>query len=107
MAPDGSSVDAVRGVILALIAAGELDEDAADSITDRLNEVDRSLDRGQENRAADRLDQVRERVEDLRRDGDVNEPAYEILVASLDQLAGTIPSDNDNDNSGPGGGRDS
>ena len=97
--PDGSSVDAVRGVITALVAADQLGADAARSLTDRLDEVDRAIARGQENRAADRLEQARDRLDDLRRDDRVDEPAYATLVASLDQLAAALPSANDNNNS--------
>ena len=89
--PDGSSVEALRGVIAALVAADQLGADAARSLTDRLDEVGRAIARGQENRAADRLEQARDRLDDLRRDGRVDDPAYTTLATSLDQLAAALP----------------
>jgi serine/threonine-protein kinase len=92
--PPGT-VDGIRGAILALAAAGELDPDGANSLVNKLNEIDRHLGKDQTEKAADKVDDLRDQLAEFRNDGRVSEAGFASLVAGLDQLASTIPADDD------------
>ena len=82
---------ALRGVIRELRQAGQLDDKAADELTKRLQEVDRELGNGDMSKAAEKLAHMRDKLDELHRDGKITTTGNHVVQASLTQLADTLP----------------
>ncbi len=90
--PVAEAVADVRTVIQAQVAAGELDTKTANDLTNKLDEIERQLSGRDPDRAAGKVDDLRDRLGELRRDGKVSDAGYAAIMASLDQLASALPS---------------
>jgi eukaryotic-like serine/threonine-protein kinase len=84
-------VDAVRRIIQAQMAAGQLDSASADDLADRLSEVDRRLANGDVDKVAAEVAKLREDLTELRADGHITATGYAAIVQSLDRLAQFLP----------------
>jgi serine/threonine protein kinase len=82
---------ALRGVIEQQWQAGNLDGEAADELMKRLQEVDRELGDGQPGKAAEKLADLRKKLDELRHDGKITTAGYDAVDAGLTQLAKTLP----------------
>jgi serine/threonine-protein kinase len=93
-----TNVNAVRAAIQAQVQAGQLDARGANDLVDRLDDVDRNLARGRPDDAAQKLEDVRDRLNELRDDGKITNAGYSAILAALDQLANALPSAGNNNN---------
>jgi eukaryotic-like serine/threonine-protein kinase len=82
---------ALRGVIEEQWQAGNLDGEAADELMKRLQEVDRELGDGDARKAAEKLADLRNKLDELHRDGKIATAGYYAVHPSLTQLAETLP----------------
>jgi eukaryotic-like serine/threonine-protein kinase len=82
---------ALRGVIEEQQQAGHLDEKTAEELTKKLQEVDRELDDGDRGKAAEKLANLRNKLDELHQDGKITSPGYEAVQASLTQLGAALP----------------
>ncbi len=82
----GDGIAAVEDTIQAQIAAGALDENAAEKLTNRLDDVAREVQEGDLEKAVEKVRDVRDELRDLRRDDEVTKSAYDAILASLDDL---------------------
>ena len=89
----GASVHlaALRGMIEEQWQAGNLDGETADELMKRLQEVDRELGDGDARKAAEKLADLRNKLDELHRDGKVATAGYYAVHPSLTQLAETLP----------------
>ena len=87
----GVGVEAVRSIIQAQMAAGQLDSASADNLADRLNEVDRRLANGDIDKVAADVAKLRADLTELRADGHITTTGYAAIVHSLDQLIQFLP----------------
>jgi serine/threonine-protein kinase len=90
------TVDAVRAAIAAQVLAGGLTQNVAGGLDRDLDAIERNLRQDNADRAAERIRDLRDRLDDLRRDDRVSELAYTEILARLDELAATLP-DGDGD----------
>jgi serine/threonine-protein kinase len=75
--------------------AGRLDDKTADKLAKELEEVGREVDKGDTGKAAEKLAELRTKVEKLHRDGKITTAGYDAVQASLTQLAVTLPPERD------------
>jgi eukaryotic-like serine/threonine-protein kinase len=94
------TVDAVRAAIAAVVAAGDLDGRSAQDLNGDLDSIERSLARGDFGKAADRIDDFQRRLTNLRRDDRLSDAGYAAIVATVNNLAATLPADGDGDGNG-------
>jgi eukaryotic-like serine/threonine-protein kinase len=71
--------------------AGQLDGKTADEATKKLQEVQREVDKGDTGKAAERLGDLRSKLDEMHRDGEITTAGYEAVQASLTQLADALP----------------
>jgi eukaryotic-like serine/threonine-protein kinase len=81
----------VRGVIEEQRQAGHLDGEKADELMAKLQQVDRELGNGDRRKAAEKLAELRSKLDELRRDGKITTAGYGAAQASLAQLADILP----------------
>ena len=86
----GNGVAAVEATIQAQIVAGALDEDAAEKLTNRLEDVAKEVEKGDLDEAADKARDVRDELRDLRRDDELTNAGYAAILASLDDLTRSL-----------------
>ena len=84
---------AIRSVIDQQRRTGHLDARAAQELSAKLREVVKELTDGDTDEAADKLDDLRDTLEELRRDGDITPAAQEAIQVHLGRLAATPPAD--------------
>jgi serine/threonine-protein kinase len=89
-APPGTA-GAVLAAIQAQVRAGQLDAGDANDLADKLDDVERNLARGRTGEAAQKLDDVRDRLNDIRHDGNITVAGYNAILAAIDQLAESLP----------------
>jgi serine/threonine-protein kinase len=89
--PVAEAVDDVRTAIQAQVAAGELNANSAKDLTKKLDEIERQLNGRESDKAAEKVDDLRDRLAELRRDGKVSNAGYAAILASIDQLASAVP----------------
>jgi hypothetical protein len=83
-------------VIEEMRQAGHLDGEAVDELTKKLQQDDRELGNGDARKAAEKLADLRSKIDELHRDGKITTAANDALQASLTQLADTLPPAEDN-----------
>jgi eukaryotic-like serine/threonine-protein kinase len=71
--------------------AGRLDGKPADKLAKELEEVGREVDKGDTGKAAEKLAELRSKLDELHRDGKITTAGYDAVQASLTQLAGALP----------------
>jgi eukaryotic-like serine/threonine-protein kinase len=71
--------------------AGNLDSEAADELMKRFQEVDRELGDGEQRKAAEKLADLRNKLDEMHRDGKITTAGYDAVSAGLTQLAETLP----------------
>jgi eukaryotic-like serine/threonine-protein kinase len=82
---------ALLGVIEEQQLAGHLDGDTADELTKSIEEVARELDQGDMDKAAEKLADLRSKLDELHSDGKITSAAYDAVQTSLTELATTLP----------------
>jgi eukaryotic-like serine/threonine-protein kinase len=82
---------ALFGVIEEQRQAGRLDAKTADKLAKELEEVGREVDKGDTGKAAEKLAELRSKLDELHRDGKITTAGYDAVQASLTQLAGALP----------------
>jgi len=85
-----TALDALREAFDAQVRTGTITSKASRELDDRLDEIERDLARGEEERAADRLSDFVKKLAELRRDGRVAAVAIIVLQPSLSELAGQL-----------------
>ncbi len=92
--PDAGSsarLAALLGVIEGQRQAGYLDDKTVNELTKKLQEVERELDEGDMRKAAEKLADLRSKLDELRRDEEITTAGYDAVQTSLTQLADTLP----------------
>jgi hypothetical protein len=82
---------ALLGVIEEQRQAGNLDDKAAEELAKKLEQVDREVNEGDTGKAADRLADLRSKLDELHQNGKITTDGYDAVQASLTQLADTLP----------------
>jgi eukaryotic-like serine/threonine-protein kinase len=82
---------ALFGVIEEQLQAGRLDGKAADELAKKLEQVGREVNKGDTGKAAEKLADLRSKLDELHRDGKITTAGYDAVQASLTQLADTLP----------------
>jgi eukaryotic-like serine/threonine-protein kinase len=82
---------ALFGVIEEQRQSGHLDGKTFDEATKRLQEIQREVDDGDREKAAEKLADLRRKLDERHRDGEIPAAGYEAVQASLIQLADTLP----------------
>src|SRR5262245_7162443 len=95
--PPAASTDDVRAVIQAQAVAGELDGDAANDLLNRLDDLDRDLARGRTGKAGQKIEEIRDRLDELAGDGKITGAGAAAIRQSLDQLASSLPTQGNQD----------
>jgi eukaryotic-like serine/threonine-protein kinase len=86
---------ALRAVIGEQWQAGNLDGDTALELMKRFQEVDHELGDGEAGKAAEKLADLRNKLDEMHRDGKITTAGYDAVSASLTQLAETLPAAED------------
>jgi eukaryotic-like serine/threonine-protein kinase len=71
--------------------AGDLDDKTADELTKKLEQVSREVNKGDTGKAAEKLADLRSKLDELHRDGKITTAGYDAVQAGLTQLADTLP----------------
>jgi eukaryotic-like serine/threonine-protein kinase len=82
---------ALRGVIEQQWQAGNLDGETADELMKGVQEVDRELGDGKPGKAAQKLADLRNKLDEMHRDGKITTAGYDAVFAGVTQLAETLP----------------
>jgi eukaryotic-like serine/threonine-protein kinase len=82
---------ALFGVIAEQRQAGALDGETADELTKKLEQVGREVNEGDKGKAAERLADLRSKLDELHQDGKISTAGYAAVHASLTELADTLP----------------
>jgi serine/threonine protein kinase len=82
---------ALFGVIEEQRQAGALDGETADELTKKLEQVGREVNEGDTGKAAERLADLRSKLDELHQDGKISTAGYDAVHASLTELADTLP----------------
>jgi eukaryotic-like serine/threonine-protein kinase len=90
-ADSSARLAAVLGVIEGQRQGGHLDGKTVDELTKKLQEVERELDKGDKSKAAEKLADLRSKLDELHRDGMITTAGYDAVQTSLTQLAETLP----------------
>lgn len=77
-------------VVDALAERDELDDDDARSLKRRLRDAGRRLERGDREKAVEKLEDFTEKAEDLREDDDLSEDGFSALTAGAAQIAALL-----------------
>jgi len=80
---DFVAVFALRQVVVDGRAAGEIRADCAEDLLDRIADLQRRIDRGQQDNALQRIDQIRGDIDDRVADGDITGERAAMLRAEL------------------------
>jgi hypothetical protein len=89
-------VNALRITLQAQVDAGHLDLDDAEDLDNKIDDIERYVARGEVDKAAKELADLRTKLEDLRKDDKITTAGYEAVLTSLDQLADGLPPVNGN-----------
>ena len=84
-------VAALFGVIEEQRQAGSLDDETADRLTKKLEQVGREVNKGDTGKAADKLGDLSSKLDELYDDEEITTAGYDAVEASLTQLADTLP----------------
>jgi serine/threonine-protein kinase len=85
-----TSVDGVRAAIEAQVQDGQVNADDASQLSDALDEVDRDLGRSRFNQALDRLNEVRDQLNQLLSDSKISQYGYDAILNAVNDLAAAI-----------------
>ena len=88
---------ALFGVIEEQRQAGRLDGKTADELSKKLEQVGREVNKGDTGKAAEKLADLRSKLDELHRDGKITTAGYDAVQASLTQLADTLPPSEDDE----------
>lgn len=92
----------LRQLVKQQVDAGEINSDAARALNKRLDEIGKALRRGKNDDAADRVDGLRDSLDEMRDDGKVSDTGYSTLTPAVDSLAVSLPTDDGNGDNGKG-----
>jgi serine/threonine-protein kinase len=88
---------ALFGVIEEQRQADRLDGKTADELSKKLEQVGREVNKGDTGKAAEKLADLRSKLDELHRDGKITTAGYDAVQASLTQLADTLPPSEDDE----------
>jgi serine/threonine protein kinase len=97
---------ALVGVIEEQRQAGALDGETAGELTKKLAEVGREVTKGDTGKAAERLADMRSKLDEMHQDGKISTAAYDAVNASLTELADTLPRSGEDKSGKHGSGED-
>lgn len=86
----GDLISGLAGLIDALEDEGELDDDAAEALTRRLEQVATRLSRGDVKAAARKIDEFLKKLRDVRKDDDVSGDAFNLLASGAEQVRAVL-----------------
>jgi hypothetical protein len=84
-------LDVVRTAVWAQVRAGQLRAGDAADLTKRLDEIGRRMSRGQTDKVAEKINDLRNDLAGLRQDGKLGASGYAAVLSSLDPLAANPP----------------
>jgi eukaryotic-like serine/threonine-protein kinase len=82
---------ALRASIDQQARAGQLDQDTAKELSGKLNDVEKELGRNRPGKAAEKLADLRNKLDELHDDGRIGTTGYQTIRAGLDELADALP----------------
>lgn len=85
-------IAALQTMLTTAVGAGALKMDDAEDLRSELDEVARNIAKGQDRQAAEKVAKVREKLDELHRDGKLSPSGYETLAAGFDALVIALPS---------------
>jgi eukaryotic-like serine/threonine-protein kinase len=94
-APATATTSTVLAAIQAQVNAGQLDAGDAKDLTGKLDDVDRNIARGRTGEAAQKLNDVRDRLAELRDDHKITNAGYSAILAAIDQLSRALANGGD------------
>ena len=71
--------------------AGNIDAETSGELTRKRHDIDRALADNKPDKAAEKVANLRKKIDDLREDDKMSGAGYDAVTASLDQLAATLP----------------
>jgi hypothetical protein len=89
-AQPGDLITGLAGLIDALEDEGELDDDAAEALTRRLEQAATRLSRGDVKEAARKIDEFLKKLRDVRKDEDVSRDAFNLLASGAEQVQAVL-----------------
>ncbi|MFF5231616.1 serine/threonine-protein kinase [Dactylosporangium sp. NPDC000521] len=87
----GDALAAARATVSEQADAGQLSAESARELNKRLAEIERYLAKGDENKAAGKVAELRRKLGEQRKDGKTQQAGYTAVLASLDRLAASLP----------------
>ncbi|MEV4139824.1 protein kinase [Dactylosporangium sp. NPDC049742] len=87
----GDALAAARATVSEQAGAGQLSADSARELNKRLDEIERYITKGDEEKAADKVAELRRKLGEQRKDGKTQQAGYTAVLASLDRLAASLP----------------
>lgn len=87
----GDALAAARDTISAQADAGTIDGGTARELTRRLDQIGRDIAKGDTDKAAQKVAELRTKLDEQRRDGKVQQAGYTAVLAGLDRLAASLP----------------
>jgi serine/threonine-protein kinase len=81
----------MRTSIQRQVQAGQLNPRAADDLHNRVDDIAREINGGHTNEVTKSVEEFRDKLADLLRDGKLSPAGYDELLSKLDQLTGTRP----------------
>ncbi len=93
----GDALAALRGTVSVQAGAGTIDGQTARELTKRLDQVGRDIAKGDTGKAAQRVAELRTKLDEQHRDGDIQQDGYTAVAAGLDRLAASLPPPGDDD----------
>ncbi|MEU0558886.1 protein kinase [Dactylosporangium sp. NPDC006015] len=87
----GDALAAARATVSEQAGAGQLSTESARELNKRLDEIERFITKGDEEKAADKVAELRRKLGEQRKDGKTQQAGYTAVLASLDRLAASLP----------------
>jgi hypothetical protein len=81
----------LASIIGALEAEGEMDDDAADALTRRLEQAAERLESGKAKEAARKIKEFDDKLRDLRKDDEISADAFGLLSEGAEQIRAVLP----------------
>lgn len=93
VSPVADAAQALADTVVAGVEAGEVSRDVAREVEKKLRDVAKELDRGDREKALEHLDDLRDKIEELREKGQISSDARaDSIVSAIEALADSIES---------------
>jgi len=90
-APEVDPIAAMRLSIQEQVDTGNLNPDMASDLFKKVDEIAKELNEGDEEEAAKKINDLRNKLTSLRRDGKLTDTGYDTLIRDVDRVATLLP----------------